>query len=457
MEKTITKEASFKLRDHQKEVLHNWEKNNYFGFVQHGTGSGKTITGLEAIRRWHEKDSKNYALIVVPTKILMEQWIDEINKHFSKNVLILKKGGGLDTKNWHSHLLTFKEGNFIKEFNIFLTTYSSLSGDFPRSSIESKNLLLVADEAHNLGTEKRKIILEMNIGSAIGLSATPERFEDSETQEIINFFDGVLQPIYGIKEGVRDGYLSKYDYFLKTVPLSYQEMDEWREFTKKIVGLAQRLESEKDKNVRKDIRYSLDRQRQERAKIKKKAESKVAFVKPILEKNYISSDRWLIYCSDTQQVNDIQKSISDLDIPIFQYLSSTDEDITANLNYFKSLGGIILCCKMLDEGVNIPSINKGIILASSQTSREFIQRRGRLLRVADKKDKAQIWDPIVIPPEGDRDDAGDNIVIQEIERATIFAETANNKSALHKIEAIALEYNIYFEDILNKISTDRKV
>ena len=110
---------------------------------------------------------------------------------------------------------------------------------------------------------------------------------------------------------------------------------------------------------------------------------------------------------------------------------------------------------MLDEGVNIPAINKGIILASSQTAREFIQRRGRLLRTALKKRKAQIWDPIVVPPERtERYSSADSLVIAEIERAAVFGSTADNRTAMHKIESIALQYNIDFESILQKVEEE---
>jgi len=443
------------LRPHQEEVLENWELNNYFGFVQHGTASGKTITGLEAIKRWHEANENNYALVVVPTKVLMFQWIEEIDNFFEDDVFTIKKGGGLDTSNWRGAILTFKEGNFVKRYNIILTTYNSLAGDFPKEKIESENLLLVADEAHNLGTPQRKKILTMETGAALGLSATPDRFEESETEEIIQFFKGVLEPIYGIKEGIRDGYLSKYDYFVKTVYLTSEELIDWKERTKIIVSLSQRLETEKDRRAKKEIKLSLDRQRQERAKIKKNAENKSYFVKPILEEHYQRGDRWLIYCNDKNQVKEVYNSIKGLEMEIMQYFSSSSEDISGNLEYFEKLGGVILCCKMLDEGVNIPAINKGIILASSQTAREFIQRRGRLLRTALKKRKAQIWDPIVVPPERtERFSSADSLVIAEIERAAVFGSTADNRTAMHKIESIALQYNIDFESILQKVEEE---
>ena len=113
--------SKFRLqaKAHQEEVLNDWKINNYFGFVQHGTASGKTITGLEAIKRWQDSNYENYSLVAVPTKVLLKQWIDEINNYF-EDVFILVKGGGLDTKNWRGALLTFKEKSFFEDITLSL-------------------------------------------------------------------------------------------------------------------------------------------------------------------------------------------------------------------------------------------------------------------------------------------------------------------------------------------------
>jgi len=268
--------SGFKLRPHQEEVLNNWEINNYFGFVQHGTASGKTITGLEAIKRWQDSNYYNYSLVAVPTKVLLKQWIDEINNYF-EDVFILVKGGGLDTNNWRGAILTFKEKSFFRRYNIILTTYSSLAGNFPLEKIQGKNLLFVADEAHNLGTMERKKILEMSCGANLGLSATPNRFDDEETDKIISFFKNILHPVYGIGEGIEDGYLSQYNYYVGKVSLTLDEFNDWEERTKSIVRVGQMMENEKNPTVKRDLKSSLDRQRQERAKIKKSAVTQTVF------------------------------------------------------------------------------------------------------------------------------------------------------------------------------------
>ena len=212
------------------------------------------------------------------------------------------------------------------------------------------------------------------------------------------------------------------------------------------------MENENNPTVKRDLKSSLDRQRQERAKIKKSAVNKQYFVRPILEKNYQKGDRWLIYCHDINQLEAVRESIKDLDAAVLRYISATNENISNNLEYFSKVGGVILCCKMLDEGVNVPKINKGIILASSQSEREFIQRRGRLLRVADNKYKAEIWDTIVVPPD-EQNTSDSNLMIPEIERAAVFSQTAKNTTSILNIESIALEYDIDFENIRQKLET----
>ena len=292
----------------------------------------------------------------------------------------------------------------------------------------------------------------MSCGANLGLSATPNRFDDEETDKIISFFKNILHPVYGIGEGIEDGYLSQYNYYVGKVSLTLDEFNDWEERTKSIVRVGQMLENEKDPTVKRDLKSSLDRQRQERAKIKKSALNKQYFVRPILEKNYQKGDRWLIYCHDINQLEAVRESIKDLDAAVLRYISATNENISNNLEYFSKVGGVILCCKMLDEGVNVPKINKGIILASSQSEREFIQRRGRLLRVADNKYKAEIWDTIVVPPD-EQSTSDSNLMIPEIERAAVFSQTAKNTTSILNIESIALEYDIDFENIRQKLET----
>ena len=191
-----------------------------------------------------------------------------------------------------------------------------------------------------------------------------------------------------------------------------------------------------------------------RAKIIKQAEGKNLIARKILEKNYQSKDRWLVYCDDVNQINRIEDSLNGLNLPLLKYYDAMSGDKIETLNYFGEKGGVLLAIKCLDEGIDIPSATHALILASSQNPREYIQRRGRVLRSNPESGKrhAYIFDPVTLT---DREVPVQN---SELARMISFAQDADNSKILLVLEELRSrmfqetgewpEYDIENEDLV---------
>jgi superfamily II DNA or RNA helicase len=191
-----------------------------------------------------------------------------------------------------------------------------------------------------------------------------------------------------------------------------------------------------------------------RAKIIKQAEGKTLIARKILEENYQTKDRWLVYCDDVNQINRIEDSLKGLNLPILKYYDAMPGDKLQTLNYFGEKGGVLLAIKCLDEGIDIPSATHALILASSQNPREYIQRRGRVLRSNQESGKSHafIFDPITLT---DKDIPVQN---SELTRMISFAQDADNSKILLTLEDLRSrifketgewpEYDLEVEDLV---------
>jgi superfamily II DNA or RNA helicase len=418
-----------KLQEHQVEVLKNWNLQNQRGIITFATGGGKTLTAISAIREWG--NSNKPSLVIVPTKLLHLQWMSELRREIP-GVSILPLGGGFPMAGKESLIR-----NATKDSNsVILATYNAASSDiFLRSALFTKNLLIVADEVHKSGTPTFKKFLEKeHDGPRLGLSATPERYNsEEETQNIFDYFGNKLPPSFGILEAIKAGRRVSYEYDFELVSLTTDEQSEWNELTKKIQGMvAQEKKSGNESEF-------LTRLRSKRAMIAKKSISKISIARRLLKSDFEIGDRWLIYCADQEQLRQVRNTIMDLNITILEFHQQMVGGRVENIDLFSREGGVMLAIKCLDEGIDIPLINKALILASSANPREYIQRRGRVLRTHPNKDSAKIWDVLVC------DTKGSLLTINEAKRAKEFAYLSRSVSTRIKLESI-LSVDSQFED-----------
>lgn len=438
------------LMAHQNAVLASWEEAGHRGIVKHSTGSGKTLIAIEAIRRWIRPSLP--AIVFVPSDILSEQWATVAKlelSDISPDILIV--GGTRTSRGWEQSLPDFtRNAAYLGPRLIIATMQSGSSNRFLQSVIDGEHLLIVADEVHRVGSPVFRHILSLQAKGRIGLSATPQRYGDPEgTREIFNYFGQILKPEFGIPDAILAGRLVPYDYYVHRVSLTELEQEQWDESTRRIQQVYARLPEDAEGNKISTNQYRMMLIR--RAAIVKRAASKITLARDVLSTHYREGERWLVYCDETEQLSLVLRSLHSAGIPVYEYHSAMEGARTETLDYFNRQGGVIVAIKCLDEGVDIPSINCALILASSSNPREFIQRRGRVLRRAPNKYNAIIHDALVVPRVSDIPEVDRLPILRvEIRRAAEFAQYARNQSVYHQLVNIAMEAGIRdIEDSMN--------
>lgn len=409
-----------RLRHYQAEALQNWKANRYRGVISFATGGGKTLTALEAIDDWTK--TRGPAVIFLPSAILLQQWEEEFNS-WLPDVLIQKVGAGTPKNVWKRRLYAFSEPGLANQRVILATYQSGKTADFLQAICDGEHLLVVGDEVHTFGAPDTRVIgTRLTAGGRLGLSATPERAADEEgTAAIFEFFGPVLEPRYTIDNALSDGVLCEYEYRFEECPLNEEETANWEALSSQ---LSQELARNKGKMTDRAKRIAI-----KRARISKSALSKNLVAARIIRDNIREGDRWLVYCESIAHLQRVKQTISELAPDVFsmEYHSRNSREHAEILRFFSQRGGVILAVKCLDEGVDIPSTNKAIVMSSSTNYREYVQRRGRVLRTADGKSHAEIWDLLTV------DQAGNPITKGEVRRAREFAKSATNLAADYKL------------------------
>jgi len=456
--------------DYQLEAINNWEKENYKGIFDMATGTGKTYTALGGVVRLYEKQKKLAIVIVCPYQHLVEQWVEDIKKFNMKPIIGYSTSSQRDWKDRLSKAI-FDYNLGIKDNFCFVTTNATYSSDYVQKQLDkiSLNVLIIGDEAHNLGAKKISQKLKEGFDFRLALSATIVRNRDEEgTDKLLKYF-GKRCIEYGLEEAIEGGYLSKYYYYPVIVNLTSHELKEYRRLTTKI---AECLIS---KNGRTQLSESGKFYAIQRARLIAGASHKLDRMKEIIEGKYKNDKHLLIYCGATTvedydysygEINEEEirqiTAVTDilgnqLDMKVAQFTSKEDSLERERIKDGFSRGDEIqalIAIRCLDEGVNIPNIKTAFILASSTNPKEYIQRRGRVLRLSDNKDYAEIYDFITLPrPIGDlynfpqeELNKDKSLIKNEINRIEDFSELSSNPhKGLELINKLKDIYNLWGE------------
>lgn len=441
--------ASKSPREHQCIALENWVKNGRRGIFEHATGSGKTFTAICAIRE--ALDRGKSVLVLVPSKELLRQWKTEIEDSVSDiSVRYLMCGDGFNTWKYNNTLqLWTRPSRTDKKVTIAIMD-TACSNQFVRSVVAGTHLLLIADEVHRIGSPARRNILNIDAGERLGLSATPIRYRDPDgTSAIFDYFGGVIPPVFSLNDAIKKDVLTKYYYHPLKVHLTPDEQESWIEVTKeirKLIAINKKPGASIDSIISGNTRLQM--KLLERARIVKQAANKVPLALDIIRRYYKEGQKWIVYCDNQTQLGEVLSLLLRNGYDAYEYHSDMSGDRTETLSYFGNNGGILVSIRCLDEGVDIPSTTHALILASSKNPREFIQRRGRILRRYPGKHFAQLYDAIVIPEAYyDENEAGNSIVSAELSRAIQFGEWAENPSCVSDLRIIARKYGIDYNDI----------
>jgi DNA phosphorothioation system restriction enzyme len=424
------------LRAHQEQAIHNWFKHNGRGIFQMATGAGKTVTALTTVLKlvqFCERSKKKLvAIVAVPYKHLAEQWCDEA-RAFGFDPLICYD----QFESWASQFQQRMRDLSLSasEYELMITVNATFTGERFQSLLRDVDVtfLFIADEMHNMGGEKIRTVLPAHAQFRLGLSATPERHNDEVGTRAIQDYFGPVVIDYGLDEAIADGTLTPYMYHPIPVEFTPDEMDRYRELSSRIARLFMQGGGD-DGEPSTALKMAL----LERARMIGDAENKIVILKSLLAARRDSRYN-LVYCGDA--ITDGERSIervlamlgTELGIKANKFTTEeSTEQRRAMLDDF-SAGRLqaIAAIRCLDEGVDIPRTETAYILASTSNPRQYIQRRGRVLRRAPGKRQAAIYDFIVVPPDGTTlDDGAFNVerrmVRKELERVNEFAASSQN-------------------------------
>lgn len=443
-----------KIRPYQKEAVNNWINNKYRGLLSMATGTGKTLTGLYGLVQLYESRKKLVSVIVCPYQHLVEQWADDV-RLFNINPVICYSKYDWRGKVYRK-IKAFKSGA-IDSFTIITTNSTFCDKDMQNFLDEVRDdILIVVDEAHNAGTSTMKNSLKESFNYRLGLSATPKRFRDEEnTKFIFDYFGGEVYS-FDLQRAINEGYLTQYFYYPHIVHLTPEEQEEYNKLSAQI---AKNIKEDNGKVILNDIAKNL---LIKRARLIAGASEKLNVLRRLMhgyqDKNYI-----LVYCGATKVLDDdngfetrqIEKvcRILQNEYGIKNRKFTADEtpeersEIIEMFSDGQSLQAIV-AIKCLDEGVNIPAIQHAFILSSNTDPKEFIQRRGRVLRTYEGKEYAYIHDFVTVPCDDGQNYSGSNLVETELKRVFEFNSLATNKEQGDSIiNELLEEYNIDLEKI----------
>ena len=466
-------------REYQKEAFNNW-KITQKGLFAMATGTGKTLTSLNCLLQIYNKFKFYQALILVPTITLVEQWEDECKRfNFSNIIKVSSKNQG-----WKSEIDGIKLKEILTQSDelppsfIIIATYASFSRESAFKYLMSlsrktqRQMLLIADEAHNIGAPNIMSKLDrVKILRRIGLSATPERqFDDKGNKTVMRFFgcDDKYTFEYSMKDAIDNGFLCRYKYFPHVVRLNEGEMAEYKKIS---LQLAKFYNA--DEGTFSGADDILMRLLLKRKRIIHKAQNKEEVFRQIIKQRFKECGNLkytLVYVPEGVQLDSsvqyatTDNPIDDTDVDkLIDKYTQIIQEISPTTTVRKFVSGIqdrdevlrkfstgeievLTSMKCLDEGVDVPRSELAIFCASTGNPRQFIQRRGRILRKHPDKHIAIIHDLVVAPEFESTEENYNmerNLLKGELQRVKDFAGLSENPAfAYTELEEITNYYNL---------------
>lgn len=428
------------LRDYQLDAVDAWFNHDCRGLFEMATGTGKTITALACSVRLFERDRRLAIIIAAPYQHLVDQWRDEATAFGYRPVLAYQsKARWLDDLN---HQIVEYNAGYRRFISVITTHTSFINYEFQRSIARLNGpSLLIADEAHHLGAERSRNSYPPNIPFRLALSATPDRwFDDTGTQALRSYF-GETVFTFPLERAIGLS-LTPYYYYPQLVALTDEEMERYEELSAKIA----RLMNSDNEDAQETLKLLLIR----RAELLNRAANKLEALSGLVDAQD-GIDHALFYCAPGQIDEVLQLLGWEKGLLVHRFTAEEGPTERQQLLADFASGSLqgLVAMKCLDEGVDVPSTRTAFILASSSNPREFIQRRGRILRKAPGKDFSIIYDLITVPSSAlsSQDSAPlsseRSIVRRELQRFKEFAAPALNKhQAMDVIWQIASRYGL---------------
>lgn len=454
--------SSIRLHKYQEDAIDIWLKKSGRGIFDMATGTGKTYTALGALSKLSEKLHNHLGVFIIcPYQHLVEQWVDDIKVFGVKPLICYSR------YNWKKQLKDTIEDYKIGIINNFciITTNSTFVTPTMQNEITRMDgdFCLVVDEAHNFGAKKQLACMSEKFNYRLALSATINRhYDEYGTQRLFSYF-GEKCLEYTLKQAINEGKLTPYYYYPILVSFTDDELHGYIEITDKVAKILKKVPHGDD------LPQSAKRLLIKRSRFIAGAQEKLNALKEVIEK-YKDKKHLLVYCgatkveseyltndsidaSEQRQIDEVTSLLGNvLHMRVTQFTSAEDSKQRELIKEEFSKGEIqaLVAIKCLDEGMNIPGIETSFILASSTNPKEYIQRRGRVLRKSPGKTYATIYDFVTLPRPLDEYSypssvqAELSLVKREVERMRDFQELSENPSEVTElIQAITEKYNLY--------------
>ncbi|WP_200862907.1 DEAD/DEAH box helicase family protein [Amycolatopsis orientalis] len=430
------------VRDYQRQAVEAWLKQQGRGILKMATGTGKTKTAMIAATKLagvlRQREQPLILLILAPLTHLVDQWITEVEDFGVRPIAVYES-----SQKWQpiveDQLAAARMGQ--RAVVAMVATNSSFAGEKFQSVLSRVNqpMLVIADEAHNLGSSTYRSSLPPNATYRLALSATPERwFDDEGTDALIDYFGPTAYEL-GLAKAIAMGALCRYRYVPRLVELNDAETNLYVDLSAQIATRIASGDSLKDVDPDSPLGFLL----RQRAGVLGHAEGKLTALQVDLDTR---RNEWfqLIYCAEgrrpsepgepagPKQVDEVMNLVGNrMHLSAHSYISGTlRPERKVLLRRFGAGNDLraLVAMRCLDEGVDIPDARVGYLLASSSNPRQFIQRRGRLLRRADGKDRAEILDYLAVPPAGTpiNFNVERALLIRELQRANEFGKLSEN-------------------------------
>ena len=450
------------LHGYQEEAVQEWQIKGYKGIFDMCTGAGKTYTALYGMVQFAKACEEHIAVFVVcPYIHLVSQWEEDVERWCSVPIIIAHSKS--PNRDWKQDMMKAYK-RFRKDGSPFvcLTTNDTFAGEDIQQYVErfndTQNVLLIVDEAHNFGSSQMIKVMPWNIVNRIALSATIKRYMDKSGTNKINEFFGEKCIEYSLERAIEEGNLVHYNYLPIPIALSDYELIKYRQLTQKLKHYIS-IQNGKMKisEAGKPIIY-------QRTRLLAGAENKVALLMHLFE-NYKKDNNILVYCGATsvededtgdiiRQIDLVTKKLqTEYQMSVKRFTAEENLKERQNIKTYFAQGmyQVITAIKCLDEGVNIPGIKTAFIMSSSKNPKEFVQRRGRLLRKSDNKKKAIIYDFITLPRDLDNVIPNDinedkTIIVGEVARMVEFGRLADNPEVTDElVNRIMTSYDYFFD------------
>ena len=444
------KTGQIRLRKYQEKAIARWAANDYRGFYVMATGTGKTWTAIYSALEVIKKEPI-FLVICAPYKHLVRQWYEDVHKVLQDSPTVLISSENYDWENQLVEaLLNVKYGE--KKTVVAISTIKSFIG--PKfEKIAKKNVLkrmLIVDEAHRFKHLTEEI--KNNYRYMLGLSATPfSRRQDQYGQELMDFFGGQVFDL-PIEYAIDHDYLVHYNYHPIFVDATDDEERNFDRYTSLMASCFRN-------GVCIDIE-ALAKHKRSRLRVISMAQEKLDRIKWILNQVY-ENQHFIVYCGDGKLFADnrreeirhiqyVKEVLSEMEYRVSQF--TAEESMKERMKLVNSFNiGMIdamVAIRCLDEGINIPSIRGALLLSSNDDYREFVQRRGRILRTytdeytGEKKENANIYDVIVLP-------SFNRLFAQiELRRFYEYCRLADNKEdCIRQLGDLLDRYSLTIEDV----------